>query len=1277
MSAAPPVPPSAATPQPAEPASSPVDADRERRDLDVRWAGRVVFPRSPAELRSTSMCPACQAPLRDARCPRCALDLTHAAAIELAEVSQRAADLLDARVALIGRIRRETTAATAASAATASTDSAPSGQPAAATTTDPALAPALAPPIVAAPVASRSGRSGVQVALTVVGISLLAVFAIFGVVYAFVTFGEGVRFTIIAAGTAATLAAAAMLARRGLTATAEGVALLGTLVLVLDAWALRASDAAGLGAPSESAYWGVALAVIGVVCGAWSRWGRLGGPALAAVALAPLGTALLVGDATTSLDAAMGSTFVPAASTALGAAAAIAVAAAHPLLRRPQRPGLALVVAAVATAVAGLLAIIGLGTLTAALGSAAAPTVLLAAVLAVTLALHVVVLGRAAEDDTTVPQEDLPVHARVVPATARVHRVLAAIVAGLAVVVAVLGSLLGSARWEEPSVALAVPLLLAVLLVVVLEPRSASSEALAGRTVGAPIVRAGALRAALLTAAALAAIAGGVAGVVALGAPLEAALASTTPFAIGVDSTIVQPEPGVVIAIAALALAAGVLAAGWAARGRLRERARGLAPLLGALLVIAVPLLETWWAVVAASSTLALLAAVALHRVVHLPGRDDRRALVAGLSPVAVGGAVLSLLVAPAVAGAWIIGVAVALITIAVCRALPARRPVRAVAVALGGGIVIASAWPAHADLAAAAVSVSIGSLVVALAALVVLVSALGALVPQERRAASAVALVAGTLGVAALGGGMPDAVPIDAAARTAGAIAQVIASALALIALVAVVLRARRSDRAVSAGSDDRRVEALLAATLLGPAAVLLALSSLSAADRLPRGTGEVVPALALVAVAGASLTAALRPTAPTAPTAPSPGALRRAADAGVGVTLLLVVASAVGAGLSDPGFGTVPNPLLPLVLLAAAVAVLLIAVSRDGLVGSGSRRRRLGWVALALGVAALWAQLVREAVREPEPFALPVAGALLLLAAWIARSGRGARGASALVGGGLVLAGVPIALASGDQPLLRGAVAAVVAGGLALLAAHRRANLERLPGSALAVAGATLATLAALTIAQTTALVGSPVGTDEQVRAVLLVVVLADVGLGAWFAARSREAWIVTAGGVGLAALAAGALGIAGIVDPVELLSLPLALALLAIGTLALERDDHTRSGRWLGPGLIALLVPSLLAVERDPELWRVVALGIVATAAFVGGVVRRLRAPVLIGGSVLLVHLVVQSWPLLRTIGESVEWWLWLGLAGIAVVAIAARYERRLQDARALVRRIRDLR
>jgi len=121
----------------------------------------------------------------------------------------------------------------------------------------------------------------------------------------------------------------------------------------------------------------------------------------------------------------------------------------------------------------------------------------------------------------------------------------------------------------------------------------------------------------------------------------------------------------------------------------------------------------------------------------------------------------------------------------------------------------------------------------------------------------------------------------------------------------------------------------------------------------------------------------------------------------------------------------------------------------------------------------------------------------------------------------------------------------------------------------------------------------------------------------------------------------------------------------------------NPRARSAAWLTPGLVLLLVPSLIAVEEDPALWRVVALGLVATVVAVGGAIRRLQAPLLIGTIVLLIHLLVQSWPLLEDIGRSVEWWLWLGLAGVVVVAIAARYERRLQNARDLVRRIRDLR
>ncbi|HET8958051.1 MAG TPA: hypothetical protein VFM95_06310, partial [Microcella sp.] len=128
---------------------------------------------------------------------------------------------------------------------------------------------------------------------------------------------------------------------------------------------------------------------------------------------------------------------------------------------------------------------------------------------------------------------------------------------------------------------------------------------------------------------------------------------------------------------------------------------------------------------------------------------------------------------------------------------------------------------------------------------------------------------------------------------------------------------------------------------------------------------------------------------------------------------------------------------------------------------------------------------------------------------------------------------------------------------------------------------------------------------------------------------------------------------------------------------GTLELEQRASARSGLWLSPGLVALLVPSLLAIGDDADVVRIVAVGVVATTVLIGGAVRRLRAPFLIGGITLLTHVVIQSWPLLRLIGEAVEWWLWLGIAGVAVVAVAARYEQRLRDLRATVNRIRDLR
>ena len=58
----------------------------------------------------------------------------------------------------------------------------------------------------------------------------------------------------------------------------------------------------------------------------------------------------------------------------------------------------------------------------------------------------------------------------------------------------------------------------------------------------------------------------------------------------------------------------------------------------------------------------------------------------------------------------------------------------------------------------------------------------------------------------------------------------------------------------------------------------------------------------------------------------------------------------------------------------------------------------------------------------------------------------------------------------------------------------------------------------------------------------------------------------------------------------------------------------------GSWpaLGPGLAGLLVPPLIADFVDPELWRLIALGVVAVAVVVVGAVLRLQAPLVLNGA-----------------------------------------------------------
>jgi hypothetical protein len=87
----------------------------------------------------------------------------------------------------------------------------------------------------------------------------------------------------------------------------------------------------------------------------------------------------------------------------------------------------------------------------------------------------------------------------------------------------------------------------------------------------------------------------------------------------------------------------------------------------------------------------------------------------------------------------------------------------------------------------------------------------------------------------------------------------------------------------------------------------------------------------------------------------------------------------------------------------------------------------------------------------------------------------------------------------------------------------------------------------------------------------------------------------------------------------------------------------------------------VPSLLHdFFGGTDLWRVVALGVVAVGMVVIGAVWRLQAPLILGSAVLLAHGIAQLWPWISSAYVYVPWWLWLGIGGALLIYLAARYE-----------------
>ncbi|MFE1646472.1 SCO7613 C-terminal domain-containing membrane protein [Microbacterium sp. P01] len=290
----------------------------------------TVWPSSATDLIDTHLCPACFTPITEMTCRQCGLVLGDPRAARLVELGRRAVDIDHERRAVIAEIRRAHAAAPAAPVAppAAPVRAMPAPATPAPATPAPAipavatpvpvnawgelppphiddLRPAVAPgataePVVAieppaAPPRRPRRRLSVPVLLLIVGVSLVGVAAVFFLLLAWFVAGIAVRALIIAGVTAATIATASFLRRRELTATAEGIAVLGVILLALDAWAVRANDLFGAGATRPAVYAGVAALVVGVLLRVWARLSRLRAPDLVAVLALPTGLGLLVG----------------------------------------------------------------------------------------------------------------------------------------------------------------------------------------------------------------------------------------------------------------------------------------------------------------------------------------------------------------------------------------------------------------------------------------------------------------------------------------------------------------------------------------------------------------------------------------------------------------------------------------------------------------------------------------------------------------------------------------------------------------------------------------------------------------------------------------------------------------------------------------------------------------------------------------------------------------------------------------------------------------------
>lgn len=132
-------------------------------------------------------------------------------------------------------------------------------------------------------------------------------------------------------------------------------------------------------------------------------------------------------------------------------------------------------------------------------------------------------------------------------------------------------------------------------------------------------------------------------------------------------------------------------------------------------------------------------------------------------------------------------------------------------------------------------------------------------------------------------------------------------------------------------------------------------------------------------------------------------------------------------------------------------------------------------------------------------------------------------------------------------------------------------------------------------------------------------------------------------------------------------EAYTVPVSLPALLVGALGRRRDPQVSSWTAYGPGLAATLVPSLVTAWGDPHWTRPLLLGLGALAVTLLGAGHHLKAPLMLGGTVLALDALHELAPYLVQVTDALPRWVLPALAGLLLLALGATYEQRLRDAR----------